>query len=65
MEDGCVAIFGILILAAIVIALIVYVVLPASLIIFGSIAIAGGVSGIGVAAKNFGEVVIEAHQTVK
>lgn len=65
MDEGCVAIIGFLILAAIVIALIVYVILPISVFILGGIALAGAVSGVGVAAKNFGEVVIEAHQTVK
>lgn len=65
MEDGCVAIIGILIVGAIVLALIVYVILPISLVILGSIAIAGAVSGVGVAVKNFGEVIVEAHQTVK
>lgn len=65
MDEGCAAIIGFLILAAIVIALIVYVILPISLFILGGIALAGAVSGVGVAVKNFGEVVIEGHQTVK
>lgn len=65
MEEGCGWIIGILIVVAIVIVLVVYVILPATLIIIGSIATAGTASGVYVAGKNFGELMIEAHQTVK
>ena len=65
MDDGCVAIIGFIVVIAIAIALIVYVVLPLSLILLGSIVAAGTISGIGVAGKNFYEVLIEAHNTIK
>lgn len=65
MDEGCVWFIVILIVVAIAIALIVYVILPATLIIVGSITLAGTASGVYVAGKNFGELMLEAHKTVK
>ncbi len=65
MDDGCVAILGFIVIAAIAIALIVYVVLPLSLFLLGSVVAAGTVSGVGVAGKNFYELLVEAHKTIK
>ena len=64
MDDGCVALIGFLFIAAIAIVLIFYVILPISLFLLIGIASAGTISGVGVAAKNFGELLIEAHKTV-
>ena len=64
MDDGCAALIGFLIIAAIAIFLIVYVILPLSLFLLLGVAGVGVVSGAGVAAKNFGELVVEAHKTV-
>ena len=67
MDDGCAFIaIVILIIAAvaIAIALIVSIILPLSLLILGSIAAVGIVSGAVVAVKNFGEVLVEAHKAV-
>ena len=64
MDEGCAAVIGVVIVGVIVIALIVYVILPLSLFLLCGIAAAGTISGAGVAAKNFGELVIEAHKTV-
>lgn len=47
---------GVFIVVAVIIAVVV--IIPVSLFI-------GAVSGIGVAIKNFGEVIVEAHKTVK
>ncbi len=65
MDEGCAWLIGILIVVAIVIAVIIYVIVPATLLIIGSITIAGTASGVYVAGKNFGELMIEAHKTVK
>ncbi len=64
-DDGCAWLLGMIILAAIVVAVAVYIILPVTLITIGSIATVGGGSGIYVASKNFGETLIEAHKTVK
>jgi hypothetical protein len=64
MDDGCVAIIGALIVVALVIAFIVYVVLPLSIFLLVGITGVGALSGAGVAAKNFGEILVEAHKTV-
>ncbi len=64
MEEGCAWAIGILILAGITIAFIVYVVLPLSVFILLGIGIAGTVSGAGVALYNFYQVLIEAHKTL-
>ena len=64
MDDGCVALIGFLIIAALAIVLIFYVILPISLFLLIGIASAGTISGVGVAVKNFGELLIEAHKTV-
>jgi hypothetical protein len=53
-----------LVIAAIVIAVVVYIILPLSVFILASVSIVGAVSGLGVATKNFGELLIEAHKTV-
>jgi hypothetical protein len=63
--EGCAWLVGIIIAAAIVIAVVVYIILPVTLITIGSIAVVGGGSGMCVATKNFGETLIEAHKTVK
>lgn len=60
MED----LIGFLVIAVIVIVVLVYVVLPLSLFLLFGVAAVGVVSGIGVAAKNFGELLVEAHKTV-
>ncbi|HZS75899.1 MAG TPA: hypothetical protein VFA41_04745 [Ktedonobacteraceae bacterium] len=65
MDDGCAALIGILIVIAIAIALIVYVVLPLSIILLVGISSAGVVSGAAVAVKNFGELMVESHKTIK
>lgn len=65
MEEGCVWLIGILVVVGIVIALIVYVILPLSLFIIGSITAAGTATGVYVAGKNFIELMIESHQRVK
>lgn len=65
MDEGCGWLIAIIVVAAIVIGIIVYVILPVTLFIIGSIALAGAGSGVYVASKNFGEVLIEAHNTVK
>jgi len=64
MDDGCAALIGFLIIAALVIFLVVYVILPVSLFLLFGIAAVGTISGAGVAAKNFGELLVEAHKTV-
>ena len=64
MDDGCVAIIGALIVIAIVIAFIIYVVLPLSIFLLVGLTAVGTISGAGVAAKNFGEILVEAHKTV-
>ena len=64
-DDGCAWLLGMIIMAAIVFAVVIYVILPVTLITIGSIAAAGGSSGIYVASKNFGETLIEAHKNVK
>lgn len=63
--EGCALFIGILVVAAVTIAIVVYVVLPLSVFIFGAISIAGAVSGVGVALYNFQKVFIEAHKTVR
>jgi hypothetical protein len=65
MDEGCAWIIGIIVVIVIVFAVVVYVILPVTLFVIGSIAIAGAGSGIYVASKNFREIVIEAHKTVK
>lgn len=65
MDEGCGWLIAFIVVAAIVIGIIVYVILPVTLFIIGSIALAGAGSGVYVASKNFGEVLIEAHNTVK
>lgn len=68
MDDGCgviVALAGILIVVGIVIALVVYVVIPLSGLLLLSIAVAGMGSGAVIAARNFGQVLIEAHKNEK
>lgn len=64
-DEGCAGILGILIIAAIAIAVIVYVILPLTVLVLGSVTIVGVVSGAVVAGKNFREVIIEAHQTIR
>lgn len=68
MEEGCGAIFiiaGVIIVAVAALAAIVYVVLPASGLILLGIAVAGLISGAFIAVRNFGVVLIEAHQHEK
>ena len=65
MDEGCGWLIAIIVVAAIVIGIIVYVILPVTLVIIGGIALAGAGSGAYVASKNFGEVLIEAHKNVK
>lgn len=60
MED----IIGFIVIAVIVVAFMVYVVLPVSIFLLVGVTAVGVVSGIGVAAKNFGELLIEAHKSV-
>ena len=54
-----------LFIIAITIAIVVYVVLPLSIFLLIGIGIVGAVSGVGVALYNFGQLLIEAHKTVK
>ena len=63
--EGCGIFIGVLVVAVIVIALVVYVFLPATLITLGAISGAGAISGVGVAGYNFQQVFIEAHKTVR
>lgn len=65
MDDGCVAILAFLVVVAIVIVVVVYVILPVSLLVLAGIAVTGTVSGAVVAAKNFKEVLVEAHKTIR
>ncbi len=58
-------IIGIVIVAALVIAFVVYVVLPVSLFVLGGIGAAGAISGVGVACYNFEQVLVEAHKNVR
>jgi hypothetical protein len=55
----------IVIVVGITIALIIYVILPLSIFLLVGIALAGTISGAGVALYNFGHVLVEAHKTVK
>lgn len=64
MDDGCAAVIGLIIVGVIVIALVVYVILPISFFLLFGIVAAGAISGAGVAVKNFGELLVEAHKTV-
>jgi hypothetical protein len=64
MDEGCASVIGILIVVALVLAFIVYVVLPLSIFLLVGLTAVGSVSGAGVAAKNFGEILVEAHKTV-
>ncbi len=61
MED----LIGILIVAAIAIFVFVYVILPISVFLLVGTALTGAVAGAGVAAYNFGNLVIEAHKKVR
>ena len=65
MDDGCAAIIAFIFVIALAIALIVYVILPLTVILLGSIAAAGTISGVVVAVKNFSEVFVEAHKTIR
>ena len=65
MDEGCAAIIAFIFVIAVAIALIVYIILPLTVILLGSIAAAGTVSGVVVAVKNFGEVFVEAHKTIR
>ncbi len=64
MEEGCGWIIGILVLVGVIVALVVYVVLPLTMFIVLGIGIVGTVSGAGVALYNFYQLLIEAHKTV-
>jgi hypothetical protein len=65
MDEGCGMIIGFLIVAALIVAFVVYVVLPLSLFILGGIGLAGAISGVGVACYNFQQVLVEAHKNVR
>lgn len=65
MDDGCAALIGILLAIGIAIVLVIYVIIPLSLFLVVGIAGVGTISGAAVAVKNFGEVLIEAHKTIK
>jgi hypothetical protein len=53
---------GIVVVLVIVFYLIVYVILPVTIVILGSIGIAGVTSGIGVSARNCQQLLVEAHK---
>ena len=64
-SSACVWLIGGLFAIGIILYAFIYLVIPASLITIGGIAIAGAGSGTYVASKNFGEVLVEAHKNVK
>lgn len=64
MDEGCAYLIGILIVIALIIAFVVYIVLPLTVIVVGGIAAAGTVTGAAVAGKNFKEVLVEAHKRI-
>jgi len=64
-NQGCGWLIGIFFLSPFIIPLLIYIVLPITLITIGCIAIAGVTSATYVASKNFGAVLIEAHKTIK
>lgn len=53
---------GIVIVLAIVFYLVIYVILPATIVILAGIGVAGATSGIGVAARNCQQLLVEAHK---
>jgi hypothetical protein len=64
-EGGCIILIAILVAVAIAVTLIIYVVLPITVFLLGGIGIVGAVSGAVVAVRNFSELLVEAHQTLK
>lgn len=64
-SDGCGSVLAFLILIALAFFIVVYLILPITLFVIGSVAVTGAVSGAVVAVKNFKEVLVEAHQTIR
>ena len=68
MDDGCeiVLVFaGILIVAAVSIAIVLFIVLPLSMFLLVGIGAVGLASGMVVALRSFRQLMIEAHKTIE
>lgn len=64
-SSGLGTLLGILILCAIVFYVVVYIILPVSTFILLGIGTVGATSGVGIALRNFQQLLVEAHRVEK